>query len=403
MLWNPLKGLFVLHKKLTLCTLELEDCMRLRHVCFFLNSVNFGGSEQYLYALAENFITDGVKVTFISAGGKMTRELNEVGCKTVQIPIAGIFKDRIEDLPLKHRVILNNWWLFGWLYSCFLNVKLKNVDVIICQHGFPSILASDFAKKNKCKLVNIVHHLLPNEYTDLYHQFNVVPDVFVAISQEISDFLANEKNVKNNIIINNPISLPSVVQCIDKKIGVSKKVITLLSHVHEEKEESLLSFLGASNRIELSFCEFNVVGDCSSDFAKKLIADNPKVHFHGALHRPEALTRIVKSDVVIAVGRSVVEAAMLGKRTIVCGHIKGKNGGNYGGILSQSSFYEIAAYNFSGRNSSRVSSAEILTTDITACIQNPMQTMPPEPALFAKFLPENVYGKFVELIDSFYA
>ncbi|MDP5033260.1 glycosyltransferase, partial [Paraglaciecola sp.] len=178
--------------------------MRVRHICFFLNSVNFGGSEQYLYSLSENFIKDGVKVTFISSGGKMERKLIESGAEILNIPIVGIFKDKIAELPFKHRLVLNNWWFFGPLYGFFLNKKLKNVDTIICQHGFPSILASDFSRKNNCKLVNIVHHLLPNEYTDIYNQLNVKPDVFVAISQEIKDFLTNQKFVKNNLIISNP-------------------------------------------------------------------------------------------------------------------------------------------------------------------------------------------------------
>jgi glycosyltransferase involved in cell wall biosynthesis len=365
-----------------------------KHVCFFLNSINFGGSEQYLYSLADDLNEKGFDISFVSSGGKMSGRLKEKGFNIVKLPICYISEHTIEKHSWKHRVILRNWFFLKFFYRAYLYFKVKNVDFVVSQHGFPSIVASDYSRRNTCKFLNVVHHILPNEYTDLYNVFNVTPDIYICISPEIKTFLKEKKLISNSIVINNPIAVPEL------KLDLSKnKFITLLSHVHLEKENSLNTFLKASKEPLLSNYIFRVVGDCSTEFAKGLVKSYPEVLFTGAVDRISALSYVHNSDVVVGIGRSAIESAMLGKKTIICGHIIGELGGNYGGILTKESYNVIYGHNFSGRHSYIESNVELLVTDILDCLSNDMKFNPPPLEYFDSYRPDSVLKLYMNVFD----
>jgi glycosyltransferase involved in cell wall biosynthesis len=76
------------------------------------------------------------------------------------------------------------------------------------------------------------------------------------------------------------------------------------------------------------------------------------------------------ADVVIGVGRVPLEAMACGKPVIVAGTIVGPLGGNYGGIVTPKNVAELQAHNFSGRNSSVVTSPRKMADDCTGLLAN---------------------------------
>tara|TARA_R110001583_G_scaffold162199_1_gene314369 strand:+ start:5834 stop:6946 length:1113 start_codon:yes stop_codon:yes gene_type:complete len=365
-----------------------------KHVCFFLNAINFGGSEQYLYSLADDLNKKGFDISFVSSGGKMSDRLKEKGFNIVKLPICYISEHTIKKHSWKHRCILRSWFFLKFFYRLYLYLKVEKVDFVVSQHGFPSIIASDYSRRNSCKFLNIVHHILPNEYTDLYKFYKVTPDMYICISPEIKTFLNEKKQISNSIVINNPIAIPELKSELSKS-----KFITLLSHVHLEKENSLNTFLKASNDPLLSNYRFRVVGDCSTDFAKCLVNNYPEVIFTGAVDRMSALSYVQNSDVIVGVGRSAIESAMLGKKTIICGHIIGELGGNYGGILTKENYNVVYGHNFSGRHSHTESNSELLIKDIVNCLSNNMKFNPPPLEYFDSYHPESVLKSYLNLFD----
>jgi glycosyltransferase involved in cell wall biosynthesis len=71
-------------------------------------------------------------------------------------------------------------------------------------------------------------------------------------------------------------------------------------------------------------------------------------------------------SLVIGVGGVIVEAMACGKPVVVAGHVKGKLGGSFGGIVKPENLEAIRKYYFTGRNSSEVTSGRLIAN---ACIE----------------------------------
>lgn len=83
---------------------------------------------------------------------------------------------------------------------------------------------------------------------------------------------------------------------------------------------------------------------------------NKSIILAGAIPSIDIPFIINLSDIVVGIGQVPVEAMACSKPVIVAGHMVGPWGGNFGGIITNENIEDLRDFNFSGRNSS------ILTT-----------------------------------------
>ncbi|GAB3003565.1 glycosyltransferase family 4 protein [Psychrosphaera aestuarii] len=314
-------------------------------VGFFINYTRTGGAEQYFYALAQSFKQKGIEAELYSGGGQGSPE--EV--KVNKFNNMYLDTDRFSALSLMKKV----YFLCIPIVCLFVGLKyfnsLRKLRVVICSHPFPTILALCLSKVFRFKVIKVVHHILPNEYSCLEGHFGKA-DHYISVSNEVRDHLLNH-NIRSEVIYN-PINLDIEIN------SVERSKIIMLSHVHKDKKESIEAFCNlASNYPNLLF---EVIGESTSEFAQDAILSYPNIKFHGAMPRKHALSYVNKNaKVFVGVGRSAVEAAMMQIPTIIAGHVKGKKGGNFSGVLTLSNIDAVSYNNYSGRNSSSHTSSEL--------------------------------------------
>ncbi|MEH0690590.1 glycosyltransferase [Vibrio cholerae] len=365
---------------------------------FFLNTINFGGAEQYVYEIAKQHLNANESNTsnIVSKGGVKSDELKSVRQSIVSLPMIRIGKDSIKELSWKQQLFLKLFPITKWLYYLLLKNKIKGSEVIISQHGFPTILADFISKKLRIKHINIVHHVIPNEYTRIYNDFDVKPENYVAVSEEVKEYLISSHNINpaDISVIMNPIALSTRCSNSQDKISIS-----MISHVHADKKQSVISFCDLSLNPKYSEYRFNLAGDYNNDVGREIheIYHN-SVHFVGPLASKNYEDFICNSKLVVAVGRSAIEPAIRGVPVIICGHVPGKFGGNYGGVISKNNLSELSAYNYSGRNSSDCTSTQLLENSIDEIINSAVEHDDELLELLqSKHSPDKVYRQFKDL------
>jgi glycosyltransferase involved in cell wall biosynthesis len=367
---------------------------------FLLNSINHGGAEQYVYNLSKTHLeshSDNTSV-IVSKGGVKKDALDSGRQKIINVPMVRIGVNKLAQLNIKQQLFIYFFPIIKYFYLIRLYRTLKNCDGIISQHGFPTIVASYLSKRLGVKHINVVHHVIPNEYTDIYNHFKVSPDKYIAVSDEVKSFLVKEKDISAHDIeiIYNPIDFNA-----NSELGiVTDKSVTLISHVHEDKADSVEAFCELyrvlGGEYELSIC-----GDFHNSYGLKIYNKYHNfVNFTGALSSDDLRQFISKSSIIVGVGRSALEGAINLKSVIISGHVKGPNGGNYAGLMSSDNLDELSYYNYSGRNARLNSSVSKLKEDILS-----VEAVNGDHSLLVEMLkskhhPTIVYEKFIRVINN---
>jgi len=323
----------------------------MKRIYFFLNSVHKGGSEEYVVLVASELVKLGYSITIVSNGTNRLEELKKLGIKHKRLRMPSIHTNDYDELSIVKKIYFK---LIKYIVPLFF----KKVDVIFSQHPGPSLVANELVKKYNLKHYNFVHHIIPNEYSDVYNLFDFKVDKFIAVSNEIKDFL-KDKNINNVTVVPNPIVYDDF-----KQIEKLEQII-LVGHVHKLKTLSVLTFLEVAT--QFPEYDFKIAGNINNEFAQELIekySEYKNIKFLGELYTTELYEEITKSKILVGVGRSAMDGIGLGTQTIVAGHVVGKNGGNYGGLVTRENFYDLAYNNFSGRNSTELITSDKLMNDI---------------------------------------
>lgn len=336
-------------------------------IWYFLNTLDRGGSEVYAKVLGDELEKLNHSIKYFSMPGKISSSLPKK--KYIKTKIFYIddrvvtIKDQIKKQILKKRNLI-----FPILYKEIF--KLERPDIIITQHPYPSVLASYISKKYNIKVLNIVHHILPNEYSEIYNELGIKFDKYLAVSEEIQEFLRKEKKLEEVEYVLNPVEVNFKNYELKNK---KKKQVTLISHIHKDKWKSVENFILSSleNSEKIIYKLYGKLGeDIKEEFYKLLKQVNfekERVLYCGETE--EVLKVIKESDIVVGVGRSAIEAAAQGRLVIISGHLKGREGGNFGGLLTAQTFKELAYNNFTGRNSNIVANPKILSDEIIKAIK----------------------------------
>jgi len=346
-----------------------------KKIAMFFHGMNYGGSTVYLHIIGKELIKRGYEVTAICGGGERKEEFLNDGFRFINLSMVSIIENSLHDMPLKKRIKFIIKFFYYKLFSKIIFSRLKNYNILLCQQPFPSIVANIVSKNYNIPLINIVHHIISNEYTDIYGELNLQFDNYLAVSYEIQDMLETKGH---NVIgvLENPIIFPQL-----KSIQNEQKdnyVVTLIGHIIDNKKDSVERFINAAVKL----CEkrnniiFQLAGPYNNPVGNKIFEDfrrrypqlSKQVLFLGLIENIN--TVIDESDVVIGVGRSALEALAMNKQVILSGHVIGQNGGNYAGTVTKENFEKLLYNNFSGRSESLLGNCDLLVKDIEISLIN---------------------------------
>ena len=239
------------------------------------------GSELYTRDLAINLNKRGHNVTVYSPFlGKIAKEIQLAGIRVI---------DNLNSIQREH------------------------FDVIHSHHNIPTIQARTYFPNTP--IVRVVHGIIP--FLEQPASISPGSSFYVAISEEVKKHLLDKGISGDKIkIIRNWIDISKFIYKAPAK--QLKNILVLSNHFTFENEKILKQ---AVSKLQVTYAH---VG----------LPENSLADAHKA---------ILKSDLVITIGRGVLEAVSCGKNVLIW-DIHGADG-----MLTKDNFHQLRQHNFSGR------------------------------------------------------
>lgn len=352
--------------------------MKALNMMIVINTMNIGGSETYVISLAKELEQRGHNVTVVSTGGELVEELTKSGIKhyTVKMPLYGSTSSEPVTNDARYFVlIIASWLLRPWKVLYFFNsiiqfikiIKREKIDIIHSNQPGPTLITYLTSQITRVPFVTTVHATLRNEFPPIGLRF--IRKKFrkiIVISGEIKEHL-----IKNYRI--DPQKISVTYNGIDlKKFHPDTNMAELnsgnmnklkrVAHIGGGAGGGLKSMLDAVPIIVQKVPDVEIVIPIADDeiniLARKINQRFDREVVKNIRPTKNIMDIINNSEVVVAVGRSALEAMACGKPVVIAGRRTGPFGGSFGGIISKDNVSEIKKYNFSGRNSSDVTSHE---------------------------------------------
>ncbi len=260
------------------------------------------GSETWLFTLAKQLVNMGHEVTAFSAElGFIATKLEAMGVKCIS-EIAGKSGVKAFDYVLD-------------------NSKM-DFDVVICSHY--NVTKYIHSQLPDVPIIAVVHGIIhSNEQTgEIYPEHPVTDfkvDQYIAVSEEVQKLLKDVYNI-DSIVLRNFIDLDRFVK--SKKINPSPKKFLVNSN-----------YWGKDDEIN------KIIKEVSDHYKAELLGIG--VNFASTFEVEEIIKDV---DVVVGMGRSVLEGMAMGKLGICHGRW------GTGGVINSENFLKIREHNFSGRN-----------------------------------------------------
>ncbi|WP_309120828.1 glycosyltransferase [Paenibacillus sp.] len=253
--------------------------MRILFTLFDLQK--FGGTETFTYTIAKELVDRGNKVfCYSSKLGEIAEKFTEAGI---------IVSNNITDFPLE-------------------------IDIIHAQHRMEAAIA--YLRYPNVPMVFMSHGILPWQ-----EQPVKLPSVrkYLAVSEEVQEHLVRTHNIpeKDTAIFRNSIDLDrfSPRNFFSKE---PKRLLLISNRFTEEVKGNLQEFCQSHN------IEFEILG-------------------LAVTQKWEVEKSISTADIVVSLGRGILEAMACGKISLVYDY----NGGD--GIVTPGNYFELRRKNFSGR------------------------------------------------------
>ena len=270
------------------------------------------GSEMWTLTLAKEFVRQGHNVTALGAElGLIATKLEAAGVKCVKD-----FGDKNGAAP----------------YSFVMEEDAADFDIIICNHyEVTKYLHNQFPE---VPIIATVHGILhkDSETGEIWPEHPVTEfkvDQYISVSEEVQELMKTVYNL-DSVIIRNPFDLERF-----KKEG--------------EISDQPKAFLINSNYHDVDSPEVKLIKEVSDHYGATLTAVG--VHFAPTF---EVEAGIKIADVVVGMGRSVLEGVCMGK----IGLVHGRWG--TGGIIMPDNVEELRKVNFSGRGNPMMTAQEII-------------------------------------------
>lgn len=213
-------------------------------------------------------------------------------------------------------------------FSVVLEEKVDhNYDLIIANHfHIVDYLRRMFPKTPIISTIHGILHTMPNPQTNElmwapeHPAMNAGVNQFVSVSEEVQEILRKEYNLDSLIIRNFFDTQKYTVQ---RKVSETPKVFLINTNYNGGNDP-----------------EIEVIRAVVKHYGANLIATG--ANFGTS---PDMVPAIEDADVVIGMGRSVLEGVCAGRLGIVHGRW------GTGGVINEANIEELRAVNFSGRNS----------------------------------------------------
>jgi len=332
--------------------------MKKLNVLIILESLNLGGVQTHVVTLSKAIALKGHNVSIASAGGELVEKVTSFGAKHYQFPL-----NRKSMLP----------------YSIIHLMRIIRREKISIIHSHPRmkpILAGYFASViPRIPCVTTVHGIFPTLFN--YRYLNYTAEKVIAVSSEVKNHLTNNCKIKeeNIEVVYNGIDLHDFMPQQKMKYNYSSNHDTLkilcISRLNKGKISAIKNFIKAIPILSREITNFKVVivgTGTEFDKIESLVKEENRqigrevIFMYGALKDIAQLMQSV--DVVIGVGRIIIEAMACGKPAIVVGYSIGNRGGNFGGIVNEENVVEMKEYNFSGRSSAEIASPDNIASAI---------------------------------------
>lgn len=406
----------------------VRDLHHRLNIMMTLNSMIVGGSQTYSVTLAAELRRRGHNVAVASRGGPLVQDLMQCGAKhyAVSMPIRSISSvqpvvhhersavsvlatcvDTLRGKPLDpYRLVASG-------ISLIRAIRQDKIGVINSSQPGPTLVTYLASRVTRVPFVVTVHSTLRNEFPPIgLRLMRERLGRIVAISDEVKEHLINNYGIAEQkvSVIYNGVDLKrfshrkgvDVANQGDRGLrrvahiaGVGGAVLSLVVEAVPMIAEVIpnieMAIVGRSN-------EFDEATVLARDVNSKL--GRQAIRLVGVTKDTESV--IDSSEVVIAIGRSALEAMACDKPVVLAGRRKGPFGGSFGGIVSRDNLSEVRKYNFSGRNGSEATSSQRIAEAVVALLRNEERRR--EVAAFGRKVLEDEFDsqKMAEQIENVY-
>lgn len=352
--------------------------MKKLNIIIAINTMNIGGSETYVITLAKELKQRGHNVTVVSTGGALVEDLAESGIKhyTVKMPLYGSTSSEPVTNEARYLAsIIASWirrpWKILWFFIGVIQfikiIKREKIDILHSNQPGPTLITYLASQITRAPFVTTVHGTLRNEFPPIGLRF--IRKKFrkiIVISDEIKEHLIKNYRIDSQKIsvIYNGIDLKKFYPDVNMA-GLntwSMNDLRRVVHIGGGGGGGLKSMLDAVPIIAQKVPDVEIVIPRKDDelniLARKINQQFDREVVRIIRPTKDIIGIISSSEVVVAIGRSALETMACGKPVVLAGRRTGPFGGSFGGVISKDNISEIKKYNFSGRNSSEVTSPE---------------------------------------------
>lgn len=332
--------------------------MKILVVC---EQFNTGGAETRILTFCRNMIMQGHTVFVSSSGGSLVEELNKLNI--LHYPIyflewrhCKVYTERLVSIITKERIDVVNVHPYASLIPGVLAAWLTGTPFTITLHG-----PTDFAQAN---WFHIPGNGFANEFVSAIMQMSATR--LIVVSHEVKNHLLQLNNIDENKVIIIPNSIDHTIYQPKKPVKLIQSFL-LASRLDPDKLTSI------SMGIQLfKYFRSNINANCTLNIAgtgqcleKILGLINTINRLEGSkaikyLGNQNRIWEIMSDyDVVIGMGRTVLEAGFCARIPVLCGYDGLKL------VLSPDNITMLASANFSGRNVQSLPLNEIANSIIT--------------------------------------
>lgn len=326
--------------------------LRILQLCDYMQ---LGGAESHIITLSKGLIDKGHIVQIASSLGPAVSKLSECGIKF-------------------HELNFYNPQNYFINAEKLLNIIVEeNIDIV---HVHPSQSQIAISLTRLIKIVPVITTIHGAYKTPSIEGLEEFFNGFVFVSEETKKFHLDNQfvNKKLNMVI--PNSVPFRTNEEEKLIpNMHALKIIYVSRLAEDKFPSIVYFINCIEQIiKFLNVEITIIGQGSKynevlELANVINYKLDKKVINVINGSVDVIDFMKKADVVVGVGRVILEALSVKKIPICIGNK------NYVGIINKYNLLEVAKVNFTDRNSSRNLSPEFLINDLIKIQNEPEQVL----------------------------